>query len=1010
MTRRTRLYVTAAIVGVLSGSVVASDTTTLVPGATIERELTGGRQHVYRLALAAGEYARVIVEQRGVDVVVQLSAADASPIATFQHERRTRGPEDVEHVEIVADAGGTFTLTVSAALGKAPNGTYAIRLAGIRTATDDDRSMQEARRLHAASDALQRVGEYGTARPLVERALVISERVRGPNDADVAELIMELGEIARARREFAQAESLYTRALAVMEEVLGADHPLTAYAWSRLAQVYATTGRRPQAETLIQRAIGVTEKTLGPDHPQVALCLLVIGNLREDAADYEKAEEVDRRALAIVERSMGTDNVLFADLLNNVGVVYLAKSEYERAEPLLLRSLAIVEQLRGTDDIRVANLLQNLGVIARQRKHYAKAEEYYLRALSLRETVVGPEHPDVASNLTNLGNVYKATGDLARSLETHLRALAIWEHAQGPHGKGALLALGNLATTYAAADDVANAVRFQARVDAVIEAQLGLNLAIGSERQRLAFVRAMAERTDRTISLSLRAASRDPDASALAALVLLQRKGRVLDAMTDTLGTLRQRVGNADDRDLLDQLRNTRERLAQLALNGPKETPREEHLSAVTALEDRKEKLEAAISERSAEFRAQSQPVTIEAVQAALPGGSALVELAVFRHFDPRSATSSDAYGKPHYAAYVLGREAAPRGTDLGPAEEIDGAIDAFRLALRDPKRADVTQLARAVDEKVMAPIRAMLGGATRLLISPDGELNLIPFEALRDEQGRYLVERYAISYLSTGRDLLRLQVPRTSKRGPVIVADPLFGDPPAVDRPSPVVVTARALRRSVTAAEDLSSMYFAPLTGTSHEARAIKSLFVDATVLTRREATKAAIEALQAPSILHIATHGFFMEETTAGNTNPLLRSGLALAGANLHAGSRRDGILTASEASGLDLWGTRLVTLSACQTGVGDVKNGEGVYGLRRAVFLAGAETVVMSLWTVSDAVTREMMTAYYGGLRDGVGRGESLRRTQLAMLTHKNRRHPYYWASFIQAGEWANLDGQR
>jgi CHAT domain-containing protein len=121
-------------------------------------------------------------------------------------------------------------------------------------------------------------------------------------------------------------------------------------------------------------------------------------------------------------------------------------------------------------------------------------------------------------------------------------------------------------------------------------------------------------------------------------------------------------------------------------------------------------------------------------------------------------------------------------------------------------------------------------------------------------------------------------------------------------------------------------------------------------------------------------------------------------------------DGILTALEAAGLNLWGTKLVTLSACDTGVGEVKNGDGVYGLRRSFVLAGAETLVMSLWPVSDYVTRELMTAYYKELKQGLGRSEALRKVQLHMLKRPDRVHPFYWASFIQSGEWANLDGKR
>jgi CHAT domain-containing protein len=200
---------------------------------------------------------------------------------------------------------------------------------------------------------------------------------------------------------------------------------------------------------------------------------------------------------------------------------------------------------------------------------------------------------------------------------------------------------------------------------------------------------------------------------------------------------------------------------------------------------------------------------------------------------------------------------------------------------------------------------------------------------------------------------------------------------------------------------------------------------------LTGQQATESALKRVDAPRILHIATHGFFLNAADqpapqpksgvamssvrgisgqARIENPLLRSGLALAGANASTRSGEDGILTALEASSLNLWGTKLVTLSACDTGLGAVKTGEGVYGLRRAFVLAGAESLVMSLWPVSDYVTREMMSAYYGGLKRGLGRTDALRKVQLDMLKLKNRRHPSYWASFILSGEWANLTGVR
>jgi len=142
----------------------------------------------------------------------------------------------------------------------------------------------------------------------------------------------------------------------------------------------------------------------------------------------------------------------------------------------------------------------------------------------------------------------------------------------------------------------------------------------------------------------------------------------------------------------------------------------------------------------------------------------------------------------------------------------------------------------------------------------------------------------------------------------------------------------------------------------------------------------------------------------------NPLLRSGLALAGVNVRGSGEDNGILTALEASGLNLWGTKLVVLSACDTGVGEVRNGDGVYGLRRSFVLAGADSLVMSLWPISDYTTRQLMIGYYRNLKQGLGRGAALRQVQLDMLKRNPKLHPFYWANFIHSGELAYLDGQR
>lgn len=974
----------------------------------IERHLARGDEHRYQITLAAGEYASVIVEQKGIDAGVSVSDVAHQLIGDFQDEIRRDGEE---RIEIVADTAGPYTLTVKAADSAIAPGDYTIGLASRREATAADRTIQESRALRTAAARLDRTGKYAEALPLLERALSLAESLRGPDDSYIGLLVFDLAGNALVRRDDDASRRHFERALTIFDRTWGPTHPQAAMARSRLGLAYDRAGQPQKAEALVKQALPVLERTLGREHPWFLQTQVTLANLRSNAGDLKQAEETELAALATLERTHQTGTMLEATFLNNLADVRRQQNDLAAAEPLFRRSLEIADALQGSDTLFASTALQNLGIIARERKNYASALSYYAKALAVRERLLGPDHPTLGGLLNNLANIYRATGDDVHALETHFRALHLWERTVGPYAREVLLSVGNIARTYAGAGDIANALVYQRRTDAILEAQIGLYLATGSERQKLAFVRSVAERTDRTVSLHLNQAPDDPDAAALAALVLLQRKGRVQDAMTDVFTAVRQHA-TAGDRALMDRLKDTTTELARLALTLPGAAGMPVARESLHDVDARKEQLEATLSDHSAEFRARMRTVTVEGVQAAIPADAALLEFLVFRPFDSGAERNEEAYGPPHYAAYVIRTHAVPVGVDLGAVEDIDKLIVRLREALRDPSATDVKARARALDERVMRPVRAALAGATRLLISPDGTLNLVPFEVLVDEHGRYLIERTATTYLTSGRDLLRLQTPRAVPGRSVIIADPLFGEPVAAAARQ-VGTPAIAARRSVTSGADLATLYFAPLSASGAEARAIKGLFPDAALLTGRRATKALLEQVNAPRILHIASHGFFLEDddgpgaASSATENPLLRSGLALAGANLTGAGHGDGILTALEAAGLNLWGTKLVTLSACDTGLGQVRNGEGVYGLRRAFMLAGSETLVMSLWPVSDATARDTMVAYYARLRTGLGRGDALRQAKLAILKQPNLRHPYYWAAFIQSGDWTGLN---
>jgi CHAT domain-containing protein len=346
-------------------------------------------------------------------------------------------------------------------------------------------------------------------------------------------------------------------------------------------------------------------------------------------------------------------------------------------------------------------------------------------------------------------------------------------------------------------------------------------------------------------------------------------------------------------------------------------------------------------------------------------------------------------------------------------------------LSRADP---DYRTVARELDALVMSPIRALLGESRDVYISPDDQLNLVPFAALLDEDGRWLVSTHRFTWLTSGRDLLRLDQTRPARSGPVVVAGPSYDlRGRAVGRsPDPTTSTSNP------AADDLATLRFSPLPGAAREGTALAGIVPGTRLLVADRATEAAIKSLRAPRLLHIATHGFFLASAPAAREgtrsamlleamddagpravgkDPLLRAGWALAGANDRrtAGRADDGVLTALEASSLDLWGTKLVVLSACETGLGEVTNGAGVYGLRSALTMAGAESQVMSLWKVDDEATRLLMTDYYRRLKAGGGRSDALREAQIALMARSQYEHPFFWAAYFASGDQRSLEAR-
>lgn len=924
-----------------------------------------------------------------------------------------------------------------------------------RAQTDD--GLTEAKRLHDQCVAFYNGGKLDDAVEPCQRALAITQKLLPSNHPEVLTNLNNLAAIYLSKGEYWQAEPLYVHALAIVGQLIPADPPLVATVEHNLGEVHRLKGEYDEAETLFKRALDIRKKSLPSEDPLIAASANSLGTVCFAKGDYEKAEQLYAQSLTIYQKVLGNNARELIAPLSNLAELYRTEMKYEKAEPLYVRALAIAEQSLPSEHPLVATMLHNLALLYKEEGDFRRARPLLQRALDIRQKILG-EHPDVGATLSGLASSYEAEGDYAKAEPLLQRTLAIYEKSLGNQHPLIAIALNNLGRLYTAKEDYPRAIEFLRRGQEVRESNINTFLVAGSEKQKQLYLHTLLGETDGIVSLHAQSAPANVQAARLALTAILRRKGRALDAMTDQIGSLRRRAA-PDDVKLLDALAAAQSQFANFQLANNFRLSAAERRDRVTQLENEIERLQGDIGRRSAEFRARSQAVSLDAVSASIPANAALIEIFAYRPYNAKGKALSEYYGKARYVAYVLkSRSDVPQFVDLGDVAQINAQVKLWRAALLDPGSSDVNQLGRQVDERIMRPVRKLLGTTNHLFISPDGALNLIPFSALVDENNNYLLETYSLDYLTSGRELLRLQVRSGNRPNAVVFANPTYNltnqfiaacerhkvprgfafDAAAVnsrDEKGAVPTHYIPFRRI-----DFTQVCYPSLTRTAQEATSIKAVLTNATVLTDKEATEAALKHLNTPSILHVATHGFFLPDqpqilnesavqmTIMTNIeNPLLRSGLIMAGVNQKSsGPDEDGVLTAAEAAGLNLWGTKLVVLSACETGLGDVVNGAGVYGLRRALVLAGSETQVMSLWQVDDAATRNLMSDYYIRLQRGKGRAEAMRQAQLAMLRGDKTRgkrgmrkltpmaaksfrhaHPYYWAAFISSGNWRSME---
>ncbi|OSZ81338.1 hypothetical protein CAP36_08915 [Chitinophagaceae bacterium IBVUCB2] len=849
-----------------------------------------------------------------------------------------------------------------------------------------DNNLDYAVSLSNLGNLYSTTGEYNKAEPLNLQVLKIIKNVSGDINLDYATSLNNLGNLYLARGQYEKAEPAYLQLLEILQKVLGKNQPEVAIGLNNLAYLYASLGQYEKAESFYLQALEIMRKVVGENHTGYASSLGGLAILYKSAGLYEKAESLFFKAGEIFKKTVGENHLEYALNLNNSAKLYAIMNQYEKAEPLFLKTREIFKKAVGEKHPAYVESLNNLGYVYDNMFQYEKAKPLYLQAIEAAKRISGKTHPSYISSLNNLALLYQRSEDFekAEPLFTESRTIQI---------KNMLAVFNNLSE-----NEKSN--------------YLAYNVDLNNTQNSLLYVYYKANndilRENYNLQLLLKS-------------LTLSSTKYVVESVRTNNDTLVQNI--------FDRWQNKKSILSkQYSL--PIATRRED----LSKIEYETEMLEKELTRKSSAFKNQQQSLQlkINEVQKNLQQNEVAIEFVRFNLFNKKWTDST------LYAAYVLTKNnSAPIFIPLCEEKQLQKLFDSagttasamvsqFYRGLELKKKNTTGALGTELYKLIWQPLEPYLKNVKKISYSPAGKLYSIAFHALPVDSTTVLMDKFQLQqYTSTRQVVLREQEKQNSK--PQYIT--LFGDA------SFTLDSLQLVKQKIYNPDknNISTSIYTPkkrsdenntwssLPGTAQEVKTIQQVFEQNKITTKSftqiTASEENLKALSgnSPQILHIATHGFFLPESDKkkktdnfNNENtytladdPLLRSGLVLAGGNYAWSGKppidgiEDGIATAYEISQLNLSNTEIVVLSACETALGDVKGSEGVFGLQRAFKMAGVKKMIVSLWQVPDKETAELMTSFYSYWMKDKTINDAFTQAQADM---RKKYSPFYWAAFV------------
>lgn len=802
------------------------------------------------------------------------------------------------------------------------------------------------------------------------------EQSASTQSSNYAQTISNLGLLYQIRGRFTSARPFHEKALELRKHENNKDMLLVSQ--NNYAVWKKETGRFTEAEYDLKAAIEQAKAL----NNQLALALLQ-NNLALTYADMNKLKEAEAlmlKALTEAGKVLDPTTANFIKLRINLADIYRLEKKYREAEEIYLSCINSKEKKLGAHP-DLAQLKKGLAQVYMDMGKSGEVEKLLNSALDINTRKLGPNNPATVATLHELANFHRFNGEALKALEEMNKVMERYTVIYGEKHPAWIQAKEDLAlcqwqnnTFHAAAESYA--VVINSTLQFIRDFFSSLN-----ENEKTKYWDKTSNRLQRYYSfVSKHAAQIQPDPLPEFYQTIIATKGFLIN----TSSRIRSAIMESQDeglKQIYNQWLETKEAL-NLAYQLSKEELREERLN-VDSLQQSEEQLERKLSEKSDVFRSghDAELVPHTAIQSQLSAQEAVIEFLELNEY------ANGFTGKQAYLALVLKKNEIKQVL-IGPAEEVHRAISSFRENVLNLKEQG------NVYQSLWKNIDPVLAGIKTLYISLDGQFHQLSLAAIKNEKKEYLADRYNLVFLGNSRDLVSFKAkPVNAKpKNAFLAGNPKYGANALIEQ-------LPGAEKEVLAISDLMGKYKIP----------VKSL-------TGEKATEQALKSLQSPGILHLATHGFFLSDLSevqsdkvlgielgAAKENPLLRSGLLMADCEnvfdeqyRAMAGKENGILTAYEVMGMPLDKTELVVLSACETGLGDVKQGEGVYGLQRAFLIAGAQCLVMSLWSVSDEATMHLMNTFYSNYLKS---GDKVKAFQEAQRQLKTRYpEPFYWSAFM------------